>query len=221
MITRTILCENIDDITYISLLSKFQSIMFRFLEAKELVIQCENNHKSFIKIKDSIYAGSYALREVFTYITDVMKYEDRVELLGYLNKYYIKKEKLTYDMSNGHIKILGNKYSGDDKVFDYYESAGYTIKVDKDIPIFYKPSHNPLLIHKKILNVDYLKEKLPTEIYEFIKTRENEKMFSVVVEDKAERMKEFVEFLDLSLKEKANIFGKILYEHTLENEDTL
>ena len=126
---------------------------------------------------------------------------------------------MTYDFSIGHIKILGNKYSDDSKEFEYYDGAGYTIKYDKDIPILYKPNTNPVLIHKKIQNVDYLKENLPTEVYEFIKTRETDKLFSVIVEDKLERMKEFVEFLDLSLKEKANIFSKLLYDATLETEE--
>tara|TARA_R110000796_G_scaffold2935_4_gene11280 strand:- start:380 stop:1042 length:663 start_codon:yes stop_codon:yes gene_type:complete len=219
MITRTILNYDIDDMDYVSLLSKFQTILFDNLENGELVIESINNHKSFIKIKDTHYAGGFALRKVFNFITDIMIYDDRVALQNFLNLYFITKEKITFDFSTGIISVVGNKYSKDNDDLKYYESCGYTLKYDKNIPLLYKPDTNPLMIYKRIHNVDFLKEKLPIEIYEFIKNRENEKLFSVIVEDKEERLKEFIKFLDLNFKEKIHIFSKILYEDTLNDID--
>jgi hypothetical protein len=219
MITRSILNETLDDMEYINLLSKFQTIMFDLLETGELVIESINNHKSYIKVNDTPYAGAFALRQSYNFIVEKMKYEDKIELVKFLNNYFIEKEKLTFDMSVKNLTIIGNKYSKDSDEMKFYHACGYILKYDKNIPILYKPTTNPVMIHKKILNVDYLKEKLPIEIYEFIKTRENEKLFSVIVEDKEQRLLEFIKFLDLNFKEQVNIFSKILYDNTLNEID--
>jgi hypothetical protein len=219
MITRTILNENLDDMHYVNLLSKFQTLMFDLLESGDLVIESINNHKSYIKVKKTNYAGAFALRQSYNFIAEKMEYEDKSDLVKFLNNNFIEKEKLTYDMSVKNLTIIGNKYSNDYEKMKYYHACGYTLKYDKNIPILYKQNTNPLLIHKRILNVDYLKEKLPIEIYEFIKNRENEKLFSVVIEDKKSRLLEFIKFLDLNFKEQVNIFSKILYENTLNEID--
>ena len=219
MITRTILNENLDDMHYITLLSKFQTIMFDNLESGGLVIESVNNHKSYIKVSGTHYAGNFALRQSYNFVAEKMDYEDKSDLVKFLNNNFIEKEKLTFDMSVKNLTIIGNKYSNDFEKIRFYHACGYTLKYDKNIPILYKSSTNILMIHKRILNVDYLKEKLPIEIYEFIKNRENEKLFSAVVEDKQARLLEFIKFLDLNFKEQVNIFSKILYDNTLNEID--
>jgi len=218
MIKRIILANDILEIQYFKLLSKFQHYILECIGNDIFVNRNEKNQNIFIKKTNSKRCGKAGLIECYEYILNKYFTEDeRDRLEKNLKKYNIPKNKIVYDFSTKNLEIIGCSYSK--KCFSYYNGAGYSIIVDKNIPLYY---NKPEKIFKKLNDIDDIVSNLPSECREYYGNNlKCIKFNDELLDEKLLQLRDFLKYLNLNVKEKSYLLGCILKDDIKNKNDSI
>ena len=215
MITQTILVNDILEIQYFKLLSKFQHYVLENVENGVFVNRNETNQNIFLKKTNSKRAGKQGLIECYDYILNNNFTEnERYDLEKNLKRFNIVGNKLVYDVSIKNLEIIGCKYSK--KCFSYYNGCGYCLKIEKHAPHYY---NNPKITYKKLPNLDDIVNNLSSDCRNYFNScLKGIKFNEDLMEEKLIQLRDFLSFLNVNQKEIAFLLGSILIE---DNEDKM
>ncbi len=220
MIIRNVLAEDILEIEYFKLLSKFQHYILECMKNGIFIDRNEANKNIFVKKSGSKKCGKQGLIECYNYILNKYFIEkERIDLEKNLKRYNIPRNKLVYDLSTKNLEMIGCEYSKN--CFKYYNGAGYTLKLDKNIPLYY---NNPKQqnIYKKLYDLDNIVNNLNSECRNYYDSSlKSIKFNDDLLDSKLEQLKDFLNFLKLDIKEKSYLLGRILTEDEELKNDSI
>lgn len=220
MIIRNVLAEDILEIEYFKLLSKFQHYILECMNDETFINRNEANKNIFVKKCGSKKCGKHGLIECYNYILNKYFIEkERIDLEKNLKKYNIPRNKLVYDLSTKNLEMIGCEYSKN--CFKYYNGSGYTLKLDKNIPLYY---NNPKQqnIYKKLYDLDNIVNNLNSECRNYYDSSlKSIKFNDDLLDSKLEQLKDFLNFLKLDIKEKSYLLGRILTEDEELKNDSI
>ena len=220
MIIRNVLAEDILEIEYFKLLSKFQYYILECMNDETFINRNEANKNIFVKKTNSKKCGKQGLIECYNYILNKYFIEkERIDLEKNLKKYNIPRNKLVYDLSTKNLEMIGCEYSKN--CFKYYNGSGYTLKLDKNIPLYY---NNPKKqnIYKKLYDLDNIVNNLNSECRNYYDSSlKSIKFNDDLLDSKLEQLKDFLNFLKLDIKEKSYLLGRILTEDEELKNDSI
>ena len=209
MISRIILANDILEVEYFKLLSKFQTHTHDLIKNGEFCNKNQTNRNIFLKKNNSQKRGKAGLIECYNIIVNKFFTENEKDLLEKnLKRFSIDKTKLIYDISIKNLEVVGCSYST--KCFKYYTGCAYTLKYDKNLPIFYS---NPKIQFKKLYTLEEIVEKMPYECKNYFDSGlKCVKLNDDLLDEKIKQTRDFFKFLNLTQKEKAILIGTILKE---------